>query len=92
VVTPPIAPHANNRVVIIPCGNVSVSHIFLLRFNCKFDFNLLTFLCICRSWMDSEFDGTSKQRLVNQVLGNLCHLHYPGMMTLPSGVWEIATT
>jgi hypothetical protein len=50
------------------------------------------FLCMCRSWIDYEFDGTSRQRLVNQVLGNLCHLHYPGMVTLPSGQRVIATT
>jgi hypothetical protein len=44
-----------------------------------------------RPWIDSGFDGTSKQRLVNQVLGNLCHLHYPGMVTLPSDEREIVT-
>jgi hypothetical protein len=38
------------------------------------------------------FEGTLKQRLVNQILGNLCHLHYSGMVTLPSGELEIATT
>jgi hypothetical protein len=38
---------------------------------------------MCRSWIDYSFDETSKQRLVNQVLGNLVHLHYPGMVTLP---------
>jgi hypothetical protein len=70
---------------------VSLSY-FVLCFNYKFDFNLLTFLCMCRSWIDYGFDGTSRQRLVNQILGNLCHLHYPGMVTLASGQRVIATT
>jgi hypothetical protein len=64
----------------------------MLCFNCKFDFNFLTFLCTCRSWIDYGFDGTSRQRLVNQVLGNLCRPHYLGIVTLPNGRWEIATT
>jgi hypothetical protein len=64
----------------------------VLCFNCKFDFNLLTFLCMCRSCIDSRFDATSRQRLVNQVLGNLRRLHYPEMVTLPSGQREITTT
>jgi hypothetical protein len=84
VVAPPIAPQPDNKVV-------SLSY-FVLCFNCKFNFNVLTFLCICRSWIDSGFDRTSRKRLVNQVLGNPCCLHYPGMMTLPSGKQEITTT
>jgi hypothetical protein len=47
---------------------------------------------MCRSWIDYGFDGTSMQRLVNQVLGNLGRLHYPGMVTLPNGRREIANT
>jgi hypothetical protein len=48
---------------------------------------------MCRSWIDFGFNGTSRQRLVNQVLGNMCHLHYPGMVTLPgTGKREITTT
>jgi hypothetical protein len=48
---------------------------------------------MCRFWIDSRFDGTSRQRLVNQVLGNLCRLHYPGMVTLlGTGEWEIITS
>jgi hypothetical protein len=66
---------------------------FVLCFNFKFDFNLLTFLCMCRSWIYFGFNGTSRQRLVNQVLGNMCHLHYPGMVTLlGTGEREITTT
>jgi hypothetical protein len=50
-------------------------------------------LCyVCRFCIDSTFDGTSKQRLVNHVLGNLCRIHYPGVVTLPSGRQELATT
>jgi hypothetical protein len=70
---------------------VSLSY-FVLCFNCKFNFNLQTFLWMCRSWIDYGFDGTSRQRLINQVLGNLCRLHYPGMVTLPSGQRVSATT
>jgi chromosome condensin MukBEF MukE localization factor len=48
---------------------------------------------MCRSWIDSGFDGTLKQRLVHQVLCNLCHLHYLGMVTvLGTSEREIATT
>lgn len=54
--------------------------------------NLLTLLCVCRSWIDSRFDGTTKVRQVNQILGNLCRLHYPGVVTLPSGERQLATT
>jgi hypothetical protein len=65
---------------------VSLSY-FVLCFNCKFDLNLLTFL------IDYEFDVTLRQRLANQVLGNLCRLHYSGMVTLlDTGKREIATT
>jgi hypothetical protein len=46
---------------------------------------------VCWSWIDSTFDGTSKQRQVNQVLGNLCRLYYPGVVTLPSGRRELTT-
>jgi hypothetical protein len=92
MVAPPLAPQPDNRVVISPCGDMWVSRTLVLCFNYKFDFNLLTFLYMCRSWIDSVFDGTSKQRLVNQVLGNMCRLHYPGMVTLSSGEHEITTT
>jgi hypothetical protein len=47
---------------------------------------------MCRSWIDYGFDGSSRQRLVNQVLGNPCRLQYSRMVTLPSGQREIATT
>jgi hypothetical protein len=54
---------------------------------------LIYWLCyVCTSWIDSSFEGTSKQRLVNQVLGNLVHLHYLGVVTLPSGHRELVTT
>jgi hypothetical protein len=38
---------------------------------------------VCRSWINYSFDGDSRQRLVNQLLGNLVHLHHPGVATLP---------
>jgi hypothetical protein len=91
-VAPPLASQTGTRVVIIPCGDGWHSRTLVLCFNYKFNFNLLTFLCICKSWIDSAFDGTSKQTLINQVLGNLCHLHYPRMVTLPSDKRQITTT
>jgi hypothetical protein len=47
---------------------------------------------VCRYWIDSSFDGTSKQRLVNQVLVNLVHFHFPRVVRLSSGRWELTTT
>jgi hypothetical protein len=48
---------------------------------------------MCRSWIDYSFEGDSRQRLVNQVLGNLVHLHHPGVVTQPeNGHRELATT
>jgi hypothetical protein len=48
---------------------------------------------VCRSWVDYSFDEDSRQRLVNQVLGNLVHLHYPGVLTLPgNGRRKLNTT
>jgi hypothetical protein len=44
------------------------------------------------SWIDYSFIGDLRQRLVNQVLGNLIHLHHPGVVTLPgNGRRELAT-
>jgi hypothetical protein len=39
----------------------------------------------CRSWEDTMFQGTSHQRKVNVVLGNLIRLHYPGEITRSDG-------
>jgi hypothetical protein len=48
---------------------------------------------VCRSCIDYSFEGDSRQRLVNQVLGNLVRLHHPGVVTLPrNGRLELATT
>jgi hypothetical protein len=48
---------------------------------------------VCRSWVHYSFDGESRQRLVNQVLGKLVHLHHLGVVTLPgNGHQELATT
>ncbi|KAG2562165.1 hypothetical protein PVAP13_8KG331804 [Panicum virgatum] len=33
------------------------------------------------SWQDTGFDGRGHHRQVNAVLGNLCHLHNPGVVT-----------
>jgi hypothetical protein len=49
--------------------------------------------CVCRSWVDYSFEGDKRQRLVNQVLGNLVHLRHPGVVTLlENGRRELATT
>jgi hypothetical protein len=55
---------------------------------------LIYSLCyVCRSWIDYSFDRTSRQRLVNWVLGNLVCLHYPRLVTLPEhGHRVLATT
>jgi hypothetical protein len=46
-----------------------------------------------RSWIDYIFEGDSRQRPVNQMLGNLVHLHHPGVVTLPrNGCLELTTT
>ncbi|KAL5647773.1 hypothetical protein ACJX0J_042128, partial [Zea mays] len=37
-------------------------------------------------WDDTSFDGRGQHRQVNQVLGNLCRLHNPGIVTDPKGV------
>jgi hypothetical protein len=48
---------------------------------------------VCRSWVDYSFEGDSRQRLVNQVLGNLVHLHHLGVVTLPrNGRQELTIT
>jgi hypothetical protein len=47
---------------------------------------------VCRSWIDYSFDGMSRQRLVNQVLGNLVFLYYPGMVPLPENGRRVLTT
>jgi hypothetical protein len=58
--------------------------------------NLILIYClcyVCRSWVDYSFEGDKRQRLVNQVLGNLIYLHHPGVVTLPgNGHRELATT
>jgi hypothetical protein len=41
-------------------------------------------LCyVCSNWVDYSFQGDKRQRLVNQVLGNMVHLHHLGVVTLP---------
>jgi hypothetical protein len=39
----------------------------------------------CSSWKDTTFWGTSHQRQVNGVLGNLVHMHYPDEVTQSDG-------
>jgi hypothetical protein len=55
---------------------------------------MLTFLCLLSfsSWLDTSFDGRSHHRKVNQVLGNLLYLHYPGIVMKGAGHSEPATT
>jgi hypothetical protein len=47
---------------------------------------------VCRSWIDYSFDETSRQKLLNSVLGNLVCLHYPGMVTLPGNGRQVLVT
>jgi hypothetical protein len=47
---------------------------------------------VCRSWVDYSFEGMKRQRLVNQVLGNMIHLHHPGVVTLPGNGRRVITT
>jgi peptidoglycan/xylan/chitin deacetylase (PgdA/CDA1 family) len=35
----------------------------------------------CSTWSDEGWDGRGHQRQVNAVLGSLCRLHYPGLVT-----------
>jgi hypothetical protein len=43
-------------------------------------------------WIDDSFTCTRHYRQVNMVLGNLVRLHWPGLVTLPSGESVPATT
>jgi hypothetical protein len=45
----------------------------------------------CSSWEDTTFRGTSDQRQVNGVLGNLVHMHYPREVTRNDGTSSPAT-
>jgi hypothetical protein len=36
-------------------------------------------------WINDSFTGIGHYRQVNMVLGNLVRLHWPGLVTLPSG-------
>jgi hypothetical protein len=55
---------------------------------------MLTFLCLLSfsSWLDTSFDGRGHHRLVNKILGNLLHLHYPGLVMKGVGRSEPTTT
>jgi hypothetical protein len=44
------------------------------------------------SCIDDSFKGDSRQRLVNQVLGNLVRLHHPSVVTLPGNDRRELTT
>jgi hypothetical protein len=48
---------------------------------------MLTFLCLLSfsSWLDTSFDRRGYHRQVNQVLGNLLHLHYLGIVMKGAG-------
>jgi hypothetical protein len=43
-------------------------------------FYLFIYLLSFSSWLDASFDGRGHHRQVNDILGNLLHLHYPGVM------------
>jgi hypothetical protein len=55
---------------------------------------MLTFLCLLSfsSWLDTKFDGRGHHRQVNQILGNLHRLHYPGLVMKGGGRSEPVTT
>jgi hypothetical protein len=55
---------------------------------------MLTFLCLLSfsSWLDTSFDERGHHRQVNQVLGNLLCLHYPGLVMKGAGCSEPVTT
>jgi hypothetical protein len=54
---------------------------------------MLTFLCLLcfSSWLDTSWDERGHHRQVNQILGNLIHLHYSRLVT-KGGRSEPATT
>jgi hypothetical protein len=77
-------------VLIIPVGDrcSCVGHFvltYLFIVNYIYDMTSLFFLS-CSQWDDMSFDGRGHHRQVNQVLGNLCRLHNPGIVTDPKGV------
>lgn len=45
-----------------------------------------------KTWIDDSFTGIGHYRQVNMVLGNLVRLHWPGLVTLPTGESVPATT
>jgi hypothetical protein len=55
---------------------------------------MLTFLYLLSfsSWLNTNFDGRGHHRQVNQVLGNLLRLHYPGIVMKGAGHSEPVTT
>jgi hypothetical protein len=54
---------------------------------------MLTFLCLLsfNSWLDTNWDRRGHHRQVNQILGNLIRLHYPGLV-MKGGHSEPVTT
>lgn len=46
----------------------------------------------CSYWEDLSFTGAGSHTQVNKVLGSICRLHYPGMVTKPGGTGEIVAT
>jgi hypothetical protein len=62
-------------------------------FNFFILYMMLTFLCLLSFsfWLHS-FDGRGHHRQVNQVLCNLLHLHYPGIVIKGVGRSEPVTT
>jgi hypothetical protein len=40
-------------------------------------------------WFDTSFEGAKYHRMVNQILGNLVHLHWPGLVTHPVSGEEV---
>jgi hypothetical protein len=41
--------------------------------------------CSYGTWIDDSFTGTRHYMQVDMILGNLVHLHWPSLVTSPSG-------
>jgi hypothetical protein len=93
----PLSAHAQSeaQLLIIPVGD-RYSRLAIYVLTC---FLILIYMvyktwisCIlsCSQWDDMPFDGRGHQRQVNQVLGNLCHLHNPIIVTDQKAWWFLA--
>jgi hypothetical protein len=88
-VGPPLELPPESQVLIKPSGKL-VTYLCLIVIESYV--LIFTLFSACRTWIDCSFTGTGHYRQVNMVLGNLVHLHWPGLVTLPSGKSVPATT